>query len=443
MGVLLQGFYWDCFEEGEWWPRVRTQIEKLAEVGFTGLWLPPVHKGAHIYGAPSMGYDPFDYYDLGEFDQRGRTPTSFGTKAQLLDLIGAAHGAGMTVLADVVFNHCSGGEAEPNPYAGKETYTLFKPASGRFPRDHECFHPTFWETMDGEAFGDMPDLCHRSPYVGGQILDLCRWLVEEVGFDGFRYDMVKGYGSWMVAAIQEQRYEKDGVAFKPFGVGEQWSTDRGIENWLNEVNAWPDNPVSAFDFPLRNLLKEMCDTYGFSMRRLLDTSVLTQRQPHRAVTFVDNHDFRGPTDGGDLVIHDKLLAYAYLLTHEGLPCVFWWDYFNQGLAMEGTPNGIAALVQAHEKYAGGAVRNLWVDDDLYVMQRAGTDAQSGLIVALNNRGDRWEGEWVSTQWRNRILKPVAWWSSTDLGRPTDQPVAADGRAQIWAPPRGYVVYAVS
>jgi len=28
-------------------------------------------------------------------------------------------------------------------------------------------------------------------------------MINEIGFDGFRFDFVKGYGPWMVRAIQE------------------------------------------------------------------------------------------------------------------------------------------------------------------------------------------------------------------------------------------------
>src|SRR5574341_396815 len=108
MGVMLQAFYWDCpREEGkefQWWNYIREQIPSLAKVGFTALWLPPVHKAANLVG-PSMGYDPYDYYDLGEFDQKGGIPTWFGTKKELLALIKDAHRRGMTVLADMVINH--------------------------------------------------------------------------------------------------------------------------------------------------------------------------------------------------------------------------------------------------------------------------------------------------------------------------------------------------
>jgi Glycosidases len=62
------------------------------------LWLPPANKAASW---KSMGYDPYDYYDLGEFDQKGGVPTWFGSKADLLDLIESAHALGLQVYADL------------------------------------------------------------------------------------------------------------------------------------------------------------------------------------------------------------------------------------------------------------------------------------------------------------------------------------------------------
>ena len=254
MGVMMQAFHWDCPREDNrefaWWPFVRDRIPALATVGFTSLWLPPVHKAANIGGA-SMGYDPYDYYDLGEFDQKGSVKTWFGSRQELADLIEEAHGHGMSVLADMVLNHNSGADAEEvNPITSLVRWTKFKPKSGKFARDWECFHPCPYETWDDGTFGDMPDLSHRNPYVFGEILKLAQWLVEEIGFDGFRYDFVKGYGTWIVTAIQEYRYLRNGLPFKPYGVGENWDGARTIDNWINETNAWNDNPVDAFDFPL-------------------------------------------------------------------------------------------------------------------------------------------------------------------------------------------------
>jgi len=57
MGVIMQSFFWDCphedSKEFQWWNYVRQQIPSMAKVGFTSLWLPPVHKAANLAG-PSM-----------------------------------------------------------------------------------------------------------------------------------------------------------------------------------------------------------------------------------------------------------------------------------------------------------------------------------------------------------------------------------------------------
>jgi alpha-amylase len=387
-----------------------------------------------------MGYDPYDYYDLGEFDQKGSIPTWFGTRAELLTLIETAHSYGLSLIADVVINHNNGADEEQvNPLLEQSRWTLFHPKSGKFPRTWECFHPNIYESWDQMTFGDMPDLSHRNPYVYAELLKLARWLIEEVGFDGFRYDFAKGYGENTIAAFQEYRYIRNGNLIVPYGVAEFWDSASNTLRWVDSANLSNSNPVDAFDFPLRDMLKALCDQYGFSLKDLLTWETILQKQPQTTVTFVENHDLR---DEGRPIINDKLLAYSYILTHEGYPCVFWQDYFNYNLGLDGTPNGIAALVRAHEKYASGNTEVLYVDDYLYIMQRAGYEDQSGLVYVLNNRGDNWNGRLVTTKFINASLQPVAWWSRTDMARPIDQTTDLDGRAQFYAPPRGYAMYAV-
>jgi alpha-amylase len=442
MGVMLQTFYWDCPREEQrefqWWSYIRGKVPALAKVGFTSLWLPPAHKAANIFG-PSMGYDPYDYYDLGEFDQKGSIPTWFGSKQDLLALIKTAHANDLTVLADMVINHNSGADsAEVNPITGQSRWTKFTPKSRKFPRNWECFHPNMYESWDEGTFGDIPDLSHRNPYVYAELLKLTRWLIEKIGFDGFRYDFVKGYGANTVTAIQEYHYVRAGQPLKPFGVAEFWDNAHAIENWVDLTNFSNSNPVNAFDFPLRETLKALCDQYGFSLRNLTTADTVLRVQPMTTITFVENHDLR---DEGRPIVNDKLLAYSFILTHEGYPCVFWKDYFNFNLALEGTPNGIVALVHAHENYAGGETQVLYVDDNLYIMQRTGYEDKPGLVYVLNNQGDTWHGTSVHTNWQNTNFVPVAWWGSNDRYRPYNQQTDADGNGEFYAAPRGFVVYA--
>jgi alpha-amylase len=442
MGVLLQGFYWDCCSlensAGGWWNRIARELPELKQDGFTALWLPPASKAANW---SSMGYDVYDYFDLGAYDQKGRAETWFGTQQQLADLIQAAHSNSLQLYADVVLNHNSGADAqEKNQIDGQLRWTKFTPRSGKFARDWRCFHPSPYETMDGfGVFGDLPDLCHRNPIVYAAMMEYTRWLIEEIGFDGFRFDFVKGYGPWMVKGVAEYRYQRNGNQLRPFCVGECWDSDRVVDEWLTSVNnAFMDNPVSAFDFPLHYKLKGLCDQYGFDLRALTSGTVI-ERFPTQAVTFVDNHDT--VRDSGNAVVNDKLLAYAVVLASEGYPCVFWQDYFNFGLAGRGTPNGIAALIAAHEKYAGGPTSVLYCDRDLYIMQRNGSGSQPGLALVLNNRGDAWNGKAVKTAWAERRMTPVAWWGRNDNSKPAEKWTDLNGATDLWAAPRGYAVYA--
>lgn len=242
----------------------------------------------------------------------------------------------------------------------------------------------------------------------------------------------------MVKAIAELRYmNKAGQGFKPFCVGECWDSDVNITDWLAAVNSFMDNPVSAFDFPLHYRLKALCDSPGFSLTNLAQGGVVNTDTPANAVTFVDNHDtIRDPANA---IINDKMLAYAFILTHEGYPCIFWQDYFNFGLGRPGTPHGIAALVHIHEQNAGGPTTVLHADHDLYVMQRAGHANQPGLLFILNNRGDKWNGTTVQTQWSNRQFTPVAW-DGRDQNAPQAKTTNATGHVDLWAAPRGFAVY---
>lgn len=444
MSVLMQAFYWYCprddGKEYQWWNHVRDQVPALARAGFTSLWLPPIHKAANLHG-PSMGYDPYDYYDIGEFDQKGSVPTWFGAKAELLELIGAAHSHGLTLLADVVMNHNAGGDAqELNPVTGEKRWTLFQPKSGKFLRNWECFTPNRSEGADPVAFGGFPDLAHSNPYVQAELLKLARWLIEDLGFDGFRYDYVKGYGAATIQAFQEYAYQRNGQTVRAQGLAEFWDAADPILRWVELANFSAENPVRAFDFPLREMLKSLCDQSGFSLTNVATWETVLKEKPDSAVTFVESHDLR---EEGRPITSDKLLAYSFILTHEGLPCVYWKDYFNFGLALPGTPHGIDALVSAHEKYSGGRSQILHLDDDLYVMQRPGSDGKPGFIYVLNNDGSDWRGDWVSTDHPNTTFRPVAWWGHTDMARPIDQSTDRDGRGQFFAAGRGYAIYVPS
>jgi len=442
MAILMQAFYWDApqheNQEGNWWNVIASKVPELANAGINALWLPPISKCSIN---TSMGYDPYDYYDLGDFDQKGAVKTLFGNRAELENLIKVARDNHVGCYADMVINHNSGAdEEETNPLDGQKRWTKFDPKSGKFPRDWNCFHPSRYEEfmVEGENYAGFPHLCHRNPHVYREMYRWARFLIEELGFEGFRFDYVKGFGGWMIAQLSKYRYVKDGKEFRPYVVGEHWSGDQDIETWIEHVNSITDNQIAAFDFPLRYKLKDVCDTPSYDLRNLTQEGVLVMRRPAHAVTFVDNHDM-----GDNQIVNDKMMAYSFIMVHEGYPCIFWYDYFNNQLARPRTPNGIDALMEVHTRHAGGNSEILWADPDLYIMQRTGYKDdhidQPGLVYVLNNMGDRWSGTTVQTQWKNTKFKPVAW-DGHDINHPNERTTDADGRSEFPAPPRGFCIY---
>jgi len=143
MGVMLQAFYWDCpraeNREHQWWSFHQIEIAGYRAAGFTALWLPPANKAANW---ESMGYDPYDYYDLGEFDQKGGVPTWFGSKPNysiLSDLRMLWNCKRMPISSSSQQRRRRAGT---NPIDSKSRWTKFTPKSAKFPRDWKCFHPS-------------------------------------------------------------------------------------------------------------------------------------------------------------------------------------------------------------------------------------------------------------------------------------------------------------
>ena len=198
MGVLFQAFYWNCpsaeNQDGTWWNFLATKLPELQQAGFTAF-LPPPARRPTLAG-PRWAMTLTTTTNLGDVDQKGRVKTWFGNQAELMALINSAHNANMQVYADLVINHNNGGDAqETNPIDHNTRWTKFNPGTGKFPRDWRSFHPSPYETFDEMTFGDMPDMCHRDPGVYEELIDLVQWMIETIGFDGFRFDFVRGYAT--------------------------------------------------------------------------------------------------------------------------------------------------------------------------------------------------------------------------------------------------------
>jgi len=410
-GVMMQGFYWDVPAGGTWWETVSTKVDAWGAAGFDAVWLPPVSKAQN--GSFSMGYDPYDYFDLGSYDQKGGVETRFGSEEELRNLVDDSHQAGLAVIADIVINHNSGADVqEQNIFTGGLTWTDFSAvASGKFLRSQYDFHPNDQVYSDAGVFGGFPDLSHSKPYVQDWLWkteeSFAKFLMNDVGFDGWRFDYVKGFAPWVVS--EWLRYNGG------FSVGELWDSNvNTLDSWANAANS------SVFDFACYYAMDAAFDNNDLTQ---LNRDMMWKRNSFKAVTFVANHD----TDE----IWNKMLAYSYILTHEGYPTIFYRDY-EEWLDKDRLNN----LIWIHNNLAAGSTSNLWTDNDEYVAKRNGDSTKPGLVVYINN-SDNWQERWVQTNWNNATIKDF---TGNSNWYPTTQ---GNGWVKIQAPPRSYSVWSLN
>lgn len=441
--VMMQGFFWDC--PSGWYKTLAATAAGLRNMqggyGIDRIWFPPPSKSQS--GGYSMGYDPYDYYDLGQYNQKGTTATHFGTQAELKNAIAAFRTNGIVCMADLVLNHRSGGASEPNPnQGGASTYTDFSGVrSGLCAWHYNQFHPSTFENSDEQSFGGFPDVCHATGGTPGcaryDQVQWAKWLMStsNAGFDGgWRFDFTMGYSPSIVSNLRSN-------TSNAFGIGEYW--DGNVTN-LDSFVAYSGG-TCVFDFPAYyTMLSALAN--NASMGDLVDPArVYAARNPSRAVTFVANHD----TDG---ITTNKMLAYAFILTYQGYPCIFWSDYFTNGLATLGgqAGNGINRLVWVRGALGGGqpAIQLLKTNDASLLVYGTlnGSQTAPGYLVAINNNSASAKSATVTTSntfLRGKTLQCYAWYSYAggQNAQPADVPCGAGGLVTVQAPAKGYAVYA--
>lgn len=403
-GVLLQGFYWDAPSDCDnpWWDHLAQQAQEIARTGFSSIWIPPVHKGAA--GGYSMGYDPFDDYDIGSKDQRSTYCTHWGSREQLLRSIAVMRTRGLDIYVDNVLGHRSGDDGWGN---FRYRNALGEAEGGRFQK-----YPDHFKGFN--SFGRQID--HLHPYVKEPLIQAGDWLMQTLGVQGMRIDYATNVDTEFL-----KEYLGRGALRSAFVVSEYWSENRDeLEDY---VSRRMQGRVSAFDFPLWGRLKDMAHGNGYFDLRQLPSAGLASKLPYHAVTFVENHD----TDRSYPTTQNKHLAYFYILTTEGYPSVFWKDFYQYGLK-----DTLKNLIWIHNHLASGDLSWRHTDPDLLVWER---HSSPGLLAALNDNQSEQRKIWIQTQWGPFV--PLHDYT----GHSSDIRTEADGRVEISVPPNSYVAYA--
>lgn len=381
-GVMLQGFSWDSYNESQWKVLERQANELKGYIDL--VWLP--QSGKCMETTQVMGYMPYYYFNQN---------SSFGSEAELRSLITKFKAAGIGAIADVVINHRNTEGWYTFP---AETYkgVTYQMQSTDICKNDDGGTTATQAATDGVSlsqnndegtdFGGCRDIDHKSENVQKVIKAYLKYLKDDLGYTGFRYDMVKGFDGSHVADYNDAT----GVEYS---VGEYWDGNDKIESWINRTN----KKSAAFDFQFRYNVRDAVNgaangkvTTSSDWSKLNSNDNLMHDANYRryAVTFVENHDTqkRSESEQNDPLRKDTIAANAYMLAMPGTPCIFqphWNAYKSE----------IKEMIAAR-KYAGitnmSNYANKQSKKTLYVNEVTGTKHK--LLVAVGNDAAGYTGE---------------------------------------------------
>lgn len=381
-GIMLQGFSWDSYNESQW-KVLEKQADELKNY-IDLVWLP--QSGKCLETTQVMGYMPYYYFNQN---------SSFGSEAELRSLITKFKAAGIGAIADVVINHrnTEGWYTFPaETYKGvtyqmQSTDICKNDDGGTTATQAATDGVSLSQNIDeGTDFGGCRDIDHKSENVQKVIKAYLKYLKDDLGYTGFRYDMVKGFDGSHVADYNDAT----GVEYS---VGEYWDGNEKIESWINSTN----KKSAAFDFQFRYNVRDAVNgaangkvTTSSDWSKLNSNDNLMHDANYRryAVTFVENHDtqYRSETEQNDPLRKDTIAANAYMLAMPGTPCIFqphWNAYKSE----------IKEMIAAR-KYAGitnmSNYANKQSKKTLYVNEVTGTKHK--LLVAVGNDAAGYAGE---------------------------------------------------
>ena len=385
-GVMLQGFYWNSFNDTRW-ATLERQADEMSQF-FDLIWIP--QSGRAKNATSSMGYDPLYYFNQN---------SAFGTEAQLRSLINTYKSKGTGMVADIVINHR--GNVSNWVDFPKETYkgVSYQMVSTDICRNDDGGKALTWAKQngyelsanndEGEDWDGMRDLDHMSTNVQTCVNAYLDYLVNDLGYTGFRYDVAKGFGADKLAL-----YNKNcGVKYS---VAEYWDGNAGtLTTFLNRARIDDVRYTATFDFNFRYAVRDAINNSTTGWKNLSVPTLVSSSNTRRyAVTFVENHDTESRIDGNvqDPIKKDTLAANAFLLSMPGTPCVFlthWKPYKNEIKTMitirkaAGVNSECTATKYTNStNYNYSIYRTIGTKATLYCV--VGPDAQKANVSTLSN-----------------------------------------------------------
>jgi alpha-amylase len=411
--VMLQGFYWESYRHGHpgkfpsfgskrWYQIVAEQAQSIRDGRFDLIWLPP----PSFAGEHSAGYNPKEYFNL---------ENSYGDFSQHRSMLTSLLGAGVEPVADIVINHRDGSTSWAdfkNPDWGTwaitrndEAFTNSGSEVANTPlrqRGAEEERPTPYAQHSGTTYeyGSFRDMDHTSERVRR---DLIRYLLQlkSMGYRGWRYDMVHGYHARWIGAY-------NAASSPTFSVGEyDWDKPSEQRGWVwHSATAAGrlETASSVFDFMSMFHLKDNKGNYTAwydPVNGIARDTTGGHAWKNKAVTFLENHDtgYRTNEDGTPQQGHESdqfsngwevEQGYAYILTHPGVPTVYWKHYIDWGSDLQDKLRSLINARKVAGVHAGSAI-DLQYNAQANGVYAARIGGRNGnLFVRIGGDDSRWQ-----------------------------------------------------
>ncbi|KAB8274309.1 glycoside hydrolase superfamily [Aspergillus minisclerotigenes] len=422
--LMLQGFEWHVPDDQGHWKRLQRSLVSLKSIGVDSIWIPP---GCKAMNPSGNGYDIYDLYDLGEFDQKGSRSTKWGSKTELQSLACSARNLGIGICWDAVLNHKAGADyterfsavkVDPKDrsveiFAAREIegwvgfsfpgrggiYSSMKYSWQHFSgvdwdeaRKKNAIYRVAskrWSDDVAHEKGNydylmFADLDYSKLEVQKDVLRWGEWIGSQLPLWGMRLDASKHYS----ADFQKKfvNHVRATVGPQIFFVAEYWSGDvRVLMHYLQKM----DYQLSLFDAPLVGRFSRISRT-GEDLRKIFDDTLVGNKPAH-AITLVMNHDT--VRERAPIASFFKPLAYALILLRDkGQPCIFYGDLYGirRGVKNPMTPScggKLPVLARARKLYAYGEQCDYFDQANCIGFVRYGNlHHPSGLACIMSNGG---------------------------------------------------------
>lgn len=339
---MLQGFNWVSWKSDNHYNQLQQNLPKFKQAGITKIWLPP-----SCISKDPEGYYPLDYYN---FDSK------YGNEKHLRSFVKEANAMKISTISDLVcwYDFCG------------------------FKRENYCFHGR-------ERKIDSPELFD-------EYKEYSKYLIEDIGFAGIRLDYVKSHPAHDLGLYLATQPEFDNCNF----IGELWDTmnyhhthleynqnnhRQGIINYIDKTQG----KFHMFDFTLKGILQQAINAHEFW--RLIDhdgnVPGANGWYPSNIVTFIDNHDTLGQFLWTFSHCRDTVIAgYAYIMTHQGTPCIYYDHYFDYQNELEQLIKIRQSLDKVNVNIVEASTKRYKaIIDDRIVIQIGNIDHQSNVIFS--------------------------------------------------------------